>query len=199
MDLNQILNGPLANQATQLISQQLNLNEDQAQNAVSLALPTLLNALTKNASSSTGAESLFNAISKDHSNTGDISNNLANIAQMALSGEGNSILKHILGGNTQNVENALSNNTGVNTGQAAQILQILAPIVLKALGNQTQQQGLNANGLASLLNMFTQQYQKEAPKNQSIISQLLDQNGDGNVADDAVKIGMGFLGKLFKK
>lgn len=195
MDLQQLMNGALGQQATQLISSQLGIDANQAQSAVGLALPTLLNALNKNASTNEGAASLFNAITKDHANGGV--EDLAGMAQNALSsGEGSSILKHILGGLQPNVENAISQNAGIGGGQAGQILQILAPLVLKTLGNQTQSQGLDIGGLAGLLtNVVSNQQQQTAPQQNDIISQLLDRDKDGSVIDDVA----GLLGNLFKK
>ncbi|MCC6515807.1 MAG: DUF937 domain-containing protein [Chitinophagales bacterium] len=195
MDLQQLMNGALGQQATQLISSQLGIDANQAQSAVGLALPTLLNALNKNASTNEGAASLFNAITKDHANGGV--EDLVGMAQNALSsGEGSSILKHILGGLQPNVENAISQNAGIGGGQAGQILQILAPLVLKTLGNQTQSQGLDIGGLAGLLtNVVSNQQQQTAPQQNDIISQLLDRDKDGSVIDDVA----GLLGNLFKK
>lgn len=193
MDLQQLLSGSLGQQATQLISNQLGMDPQQAQNAVGFALPTLLNALNNNASTQEGATSLLNALNKDHSNGG--LDDLAGLAQNALSGEGNSILKHILGGLQPNVENAVSQNSGIGTSQASQVLQILAPIVLKTLGGQTQSQGLDIAGLAGLLSNFVGNQQQTAPQQNDLISKLLDRNNDGNVIDDVA----GLLGNLFKK
>jgi hypothetical protein len=86
MDLQQLINGPLGQQATQLISNQLGIDSDKAQSAVGLALPTILNALNNNASTQEGAASLFNAVTKDHSAGG--LDDIASIAQNALGGEG---------------------------------------------------------------------------------------------------------------
>lgn len=195
MDLQQLMNGAIGQQATQLISSQLGIDANQAQSAVGLALPTLLNALNKNASTNEGAASLYNAITKDHANGGV--EDLAGMAQNALSsGEGSSILKHILGGLQPNVENAISQNAGIGGGQAGQILQILAPLVLKTLGNQSQSQGLDIGGLVGLLtNVVSNQQQQTAPQQNDIISQLLDRDKDGSVIDDVA----GLLGNLFKK
>ncbi|MFN8282610.1 MAG: DUF937 domain-containing protein [Chitinophagales bacterium] len=198
MDLQQLLGGALGDQVTGLVSQQLGIDQNQAQSAIGLALPTLLNALNKNASTEDGAAALTNAISNDHNGSGLA--DLAGLAQSALGGDGASILKHILGGAQPNVENAISQNAGIGGGQASQVLQILAPIVLNALGNQSQASGggINVASIAGLLSNFVGNHQQEAPQHQNIISSLLDQNHDGNVADDALKIGAGFLKNLFK-
>jgi len=195
MDLQQLFGGALGQQATQLISQQLGLDANQAQSAVNLALPTILNALNQNASTENGAAALTNAIANDHNGAG--LSDLAGLAQTALGGQGASILQHILGGSEQNVATAVSQNAGIGGGQASQVLQILAPIVLNALGNQSQQQGggINISTIAGILSNVVGQQQQQAPQNQDLISKLLDRNNDGNVVDDVV----GLLGNLFKK
>lgn len=195
MDLQQLLGGSLGQEATQLISQQLGIDAGQAQSAVNLALPTILNALNKNASTDDGAAALTNAISNDHNGSG--LGDLAGLAQTALGGQGASILQHIFGGAEQNVTTAVSQNAGIGGGQASQVLQILAPIVLNALGNQSQQSGggINIGNIAGILSNFVGNQQQQAPQHKDMISQLLDRNNDGNVADDVI----GMLGNLFKK
>lgn len=198
MNIQDLLQGSLGQEAQQVVAQQLGLNPTQAADAVSLALPTLLNALSNNAATQDGASSLFNAISNKHNGSG--LNDLVGLAQVALGGEGNAILKHILGGKQPKIEEAISQNTGLAGGQAAQILQILAPIILNALGKQQSTQGLDAGGLAGILaQVVGGMKQQQSPQQKDILTQLLDQNNDGNIIDDALKMGGGLLGKLFKK
>lgn len=194
MDLQQLLGGSLGQEATKLISSQLGIDETQAQSAVSMALPTLLSALNNNASTNEGAAALTNAIANDHNGSG--LSNLSELAQSALGGQGASILQHILGGAEQNVSSAVSQNAGLSAGQSSQVLQILAPIVLNALGNQSQANagGINVNTITSVLSSFVGNHQQQAPEQQSIISKLIDRNNDGNIADDVV----GIIGKFFK-
>jgi hypothetical protein len=196
MDLQQLLGGSLGQEATQLISQQLGIDANQAQSAVNLALPTILSALNRNASTEDGAAALTNAIANDHN--GSQLGDLTGLAQSALGGDGASILKHILGGAEQNVATAVSQNAGIGSGQASQILQILAPLVLNALGNKSQQTGggINIGNIAGILSNFVgNQQQQQAPQQNDLISQLLDRDKDGSVVDDVV----GMLGNLFKK
>jgi len=106
MDIQQLLGGNLGQQATQLISNQLGIDANQAQNAVNLALPTILSALNRNASTQTGADALTNAIANNHSGGG--LSDLSTLAQTALGGDGAAILQHIFGGAEQNISNAVS-------------------------------------------------------------------------------------------
>lgn len=91
-----------------------------------------------------------------------------------MGGEGQSILKHILGNNQASVENGLSQSAGLQPNQMGQILQILAPIVLGALSRQTRQQGLDIGGLAGLLQNTVSQEQQNTPQAFNIISSLMD-------------------------
>lgn len=87
MDLQQLLNGALGQQAQQLISNQLGLDEQSSKSALDLALPTLLNALSNNASNEQGAASLFNALQTKHDGNG--LNDLGALAQQAWAEKGN--------------------------------------------------------------------------------------------------------------
>jgi hypothetical protein len=176
MDLQQLLGGSLGQEATQLISQQLGIDANQAQSAVNLALPTILSALNRNASTEDGAAALTNAIANDHN--GSQLGDLAGLAQSALGGDGASILKHILGGAEQNVATAVSQNAGIGSGQASQILQILAPLVLNALGNKSQQTGggINIGNIAGILSNFVgSQQQQQAPQQNDLIYAVIRQ------------------------
>ena len=43
------------------------------------------------------------------------------------------------------------------------------------------------------------QAQRLAPRSTNLLSQLLDADGDGQIADDVGKIGLGFLGRLLRR
>ncbi|HOU47435.1 MAG TPA: DUF937 domain-containing protein [Chitinophagales bacterium] len=195
MDIQQLLGGALGQQATQLISNQLGIDANQAQNAVNLALPTILSALNRNASTQDGADALTNAIANNHSGGG--LNDLSALAQTALGGDGASILQHIFGGAEQNVSNVVSQNAGISGVQSSQIMQILAPMVLNALGNQSQANagGINVGSITSILSNFVGNQTQQTPHHRDIISKLIDRNGDGNVADDVVGMLKGFFNK----
>ena len=176
------------------ISQQIGAEPQQTNQAISSAIPFIISALTKNASSQQGAESLFNAIQKDHN--GGLLDNLAQFIPMFTQGQGDGILRHVLGDDRPQAEQGLSKATGLNTTQIGSLLTMLAPIVMGFLGKQQQQQGVDS---PDMLNQFLQtQTQQAADQNggnmMNLISGMLDQNRDGSVADDV----MGMLGKFLK-
>ncbi len=196
MDLQQLLAGPMGQQVTEMVSQQLGINAEQAQSAINFAVPTLLNGLAKNTQTQQGADALFNAVTTDHSGSG--LGNLMGLIQSGLGGDGAGILGHILGGSQPGVQNAVSQVAGIDPQQAGNLLQMVAPILMSVLGNTQQSQGLDAGGLAGLLGNIVSNQQQAAPQQQGFISQLLDQNHDGSMVDDAMRIGMNVLGGLFK-
>ncbi|MFT5863754.1 MAG: hypothetical protein ACI828_002422, partial [Flavobacteriales bacterium] len=121
--------------------------------------------------------------------------------------DGAGILGHLLGGNQANVENALSSKSGMDAGAVAQILKVAAPILMGVLGKQSKQSNVSdAGGMNALLGGMLGGQPKE---NQSLISSLLDADGDGSILDDVAgmvlggsskKGGLGgLLGGLFGK
>lgn len=178
------------------ISQALGTDEKTAGNAMSTAIPLLLGALAKNASKPGGAESLHRALQKDHD--GSVLNNLGGLIGNVSGGSGSGILKHVLGGRQAAVETGVSKASGLDANATAKLLQMLAPIVMGALGQQQRKQNLNVNALSGLLSQERQAIQMKAPQAMGLVGSLLDSDGDGDVdAADLTKRGKGLLGKLF--
>ena len=68
----------------------------------------------------------------------------------------------------------------------------LAPMVLAALGKMRTQQGMNAEGIGSVLS-GTVQSQVNQKQEMGLLGRLLDSDGDGSVMDDIANLGMKFL------
>ncbi|MFL9582620.1 DUF937 domain-containing protein [Stenotrophomonas sp. AB1(2024)] len=173
------LQGP----GVQQVSQQLGLDQNQATQAVSAALPLLMGALGSNASQPQGAQSLLNALQKDHLGGGGGGGfDLGGILGAVLGGGGGGtatngagILGHVFGGQTDQAAQVLGNKTGLDSGRAGQLLAILAPIVMSFLAQRFAQQG-NANDLGQALGA------EAPPAAAGGIGSLLnafDQDGDG--------------------
>lgn len=180
------------------MSQQVNAEPSLVNTAIQMALPALINGLANNAATPQGAESLDQAITNDHD--GSLLDNLGGIAGMILGGgqststtNAGGILGHILGGSQGNVTQQISNQSGLNMGQVAQILMILAPIVMAYLGRQKQQNNLDAGGLSDLLTGQQQQIQ-QAPQG-GFLQQMLDRDGDGSALDDIASMAFSYLTK----
>ncbi len=204
-----LLNSPMGKQLISGVAGQTGQSENKTADVLSMAMPLLLGAMKKNVSSPQGAEGLMSALSSKHD--GSILDNLGGLfgggVDDSVMNDGAGILGHVFGGKQPQVENALSQKSGMDAGSIANILKIAAPIVMGFLGKQKAQSNVSdANGLNSLLGgMLGGQPQQ----NQSLITTLLDADGDGSILDDVAGMVMGggkkksgiggLLGGLFGK
>ncbi len=205
-----LLNSPMGEQLISGVAGQTGQPENKTGDVLSMAMPLLLGAMKKNASTPDGAAGLMNALSSKHD--GGILDDLGGLfgggVDSSVMDDGAGILGHVFGNKQANVENALSQRSGVDTGSIGNILKIAAPLVMGYLGKQQRQSNVSdASGLSSMLgNMLGGQ-----PKqNQSLLESLLDQDGDGSIIDDVAGMVMnsggkkkgglgGLLGGLFKR
>jgi len=73
-------------------------------------------------------------------------------------------------------------------------MEMVAPMVMGALGKTTREEGLDVSGLSELLTGQQQEAEAEQPDIFGSLNKMLDSDGDGSSMDE---IG-GFLGKLFR-
>lgn len=183
--------------------------ESKTADALSLAMPLLLGAMKKNAATPQGAQGLMGALGSKHD--GSILNDLGGFfgggVDPSVINDGAGILGHVFGGKQPQVENALSEKTGLDANAIANILKIAAPLVMGYLGKETAKNNVtDANGLNSLLGGLLG---GQPQQSQSLITTLLDADGDGSVLDDIAGMVMGsqkkkgglggLLGGLFGK
>ena len=108
-------------------------NKKQISALLVLALPVILKALTKNASSTSGAESLLSALTQ-HQDKSLISDQISG----ADRNDGMKILQHILGRNTGKVTNDLAAQSGMSADQVSAVLGSISPAILSSLSAATQ-------------------------------------------------------------
>ncbi len=205
-----LLNSDLGKQLVSGASAQTGASESKTADVLSMALPVLLGAMKKNASSTEGATGLMGALNKKHD--GSILDNLGSIlggghVDQNVMNDGAGILGHVLGNKQPVVENALSQKSGLDADTIAQILKIAAPILLGVIGKQTKQN--NVNDSDSLTGILGSMLGGQPRENQSLIEKLIDADGDGNVLDDVADMVLGsnkkkgglggMLGGLFGK
>jgi len=177
------------------LGKQIGTDQTATQNAVGAALPVLLGALARNSAESSGAQSLDRALSK---HDGGVLDNLGGFLDSPDVDDGNGILRHVLGDRRQSVETGVSKASGLDMSMVAKLLPILAPVVMGALGRQKRDSSLNSGGLSELLGSERREMEQASPA-AGMLGKLLDQDGDGSVADDIAKLGTGLLGGLFGK
>jgi len=201
-DLLDLLQGQLSNDAIHALSQHTGINDDQkTANATNAIMAFLTNALAKNTATPHGANALLGALDRDHDGsvlddviglvTGNIS---ARHDSNALNGIG--ILGHIFGAKQNLAIEAIARMTGLHKNQTAMLMVRLAPMVLGMLGKKKKEENLRAPDLSDLLGNSVA---KREPVERSMISKILDRDGDGNVMDEIGSMGMKVLGNyLFR-
>lgn len=115
------------------LASQLGGNENDIKVGLISALPAILQALNKNTQTAEGAESLNKALEK---HDGSVLNNLSGYLNNPDLSDGAGILNHLFGNQTENVAQAVSKSSGLDSNGSLKMLQILAPLVLGALGKQ---------------------------------------------------------------
>lgn len=207
-----LLNSPMGKQLISGVAGQTGQPENKTADVLSMAMPLLMGAMKKNASTPGGAQGLMSALSSKHD--GSILDNLGGLfgggVDQGVMDDGAGILGHVFGSKQPQVENALSSKSGIDAGSISQILKIAAPILLGYLGKQTKQQKVSSPDALSGLLGGLMGGGNTANKQQSLIESFLDSDGDGSVIDDLAgmvlnsggqkKSGLGgLLGGLFGK
>lgn len=195
MDIQGLLGQVLSGNNVGAISQSIGADESTTSSAIQAALPMIVGALAKNASTEEGAGALAGALDRDHD--GSMLDDLAGfvLGGGAQQANGAGILGHIFGDRQEAVQQGVSQASGVDMSTIAKLLPILAPIVLGYLGRQKQEQGLDPAALAGMLGGATQQMQQEQSPLMGMLSAVLDSNHDGSMMDDAIRLAGGFLSR----
>lgn len=201
------------------IARQLGVDPAQAGNAIQQAVPLLMGGLARNTQSPQGASALHSALERDHAGI-DIGGLLGSVLggaggnagggggigdvlgavlgggssrQQSDSGMGGAILEHIFGGRRQQAAKGLGQTSGLGNAGAAQLLAMLAPLVMAALGNMTRKQGLDANALSGVLGQENNRLQQSGVG--GLLSGVLDTDGDGEISmGEMLQAGAGLLG-----
>ncbi len=154
MDLLSVLGNIMGNDASlEALSEKTGASKEESTQLLTNALPVLVQKLTNNSSTTEGAQSLFNALGA-HKEEGAISEQIKNVDEE----DGRKIVKHILGTDSENVIQTLSQNTGISSDKVNQGLSSIAPALLSVLssavgsGNSSNQGG--GLDLGNLLSMF---------------------------------------------
>lgn len=181
--LSEIL-GAQNGQVLRQLTNQFDIDEDQARSALGSLLPTLAEGLKRNMNSPGGQDALSSALSDGrHNRYLDRPESLAEEDSVA---DGNGILGHLLGSKdaSRNLATQAATATGLDSGLLKQLLPLVASMAMSAVskraGGMAQEAGNEANesGGNDLLGGLTG---------------FLDMDGDGSVADDLLNIARKFF------
>ncbi|HUF04463.1 MAG TPA: DUF937 domain-containing protein [Aridibacter sp.] len=187
--------------AREQIGQNLGADNSTVNNAIQIALPMILGELQNKARDPQGAASINGALEKDHD--GSLLDQLGDYLQGGVPApqnadrqtDGTGILGHILGNAGGPVAKEISKRTGLNAGQAANLLITLAPIVMAYLGKQKRETDVGAGGLSDLIEG---QAGLDAASGGSILdlaTGALDKDGDGSALDDLASMAADYFMK----
>jgi len=152
------------------ISQHIGADEGTTQSAISAALPMLLGGMADKASQPGGAEEIDQA-AESH---GGILGNLSGVFGAApLADRGSGLLGRMLGGKQEPVQQAVSQSSGLDSGQTKRLLLLLAPVVLGVLAHKKHEEQLNATQLSSTLQDAKQSARQQASRHSPKLGGLL--------------------------
>lgn len=190
MSLIDLITGNAGNQVATDAENKFGISKNQVIALLAVAAPLVISYLRKKSQENPQeADALNNALDKDHD--GSILNDPSQAA--ARQQEGGSILDHIFGGQKANVENQLSQNTGISMDKIGPILAMLAPVIMGFIGKEKQTSGVNSGGglgdlLAGILGNAQNQAQAQSssPLNDILGSVLGGSQGksSGNPLND---------------
>ena len=219
-DLTSSVLAQLDQSSIETIAGKLGIDPAQASDAIQQALPLLMGGLARNANSAQGATALHSALERDHAGV-DIGGLLGSVLGGGSSGGGigdvlgsvlgggsrnsggasdigGAILGHVFGGRRDQAAQGLGQTSGLGGAGAAQLLAMLAPIVMAALGNMTRKQGLDANALSGVLGQENHRLQQTGVG--GLLSGVLDSDGDGEISmGEMLQAGAGLLGAFGKR
>lgn len=146
--------------------------------ALRTAIPLLLAGMLKNATTTKGAKDLTDALKEDHD--GSILDDVSKLGK-AEEIDGQKILKHVFGDQLPTASKAVEIANDLDRQQVQQLLTIAAPLLMGYLGKKVQEDHLSADTIQDALKPTDEKQQSALS---SIVTKLLDKDGDGQIVDD---------------
>ena len=211
----EILARQLDDNAVNTLSQRIGASPQQTQAATAGVVQTLLGAMARGVQQQPQrAQSIERALDRDNhaallDNLGAILGGGGGSGANSRAMNGMGILRHILGNRTGRVADQVGQSTGLSSGQIGQLMVMLAPLVMGALGKSRQATPqASGGGLAGILGSVlgggglfggVQPTPQQAPRSRTFLDAVLDRNGDGNSSDELMQMGTQLLGGLFRR
>ena len=178
----EMLGEQLGGDTMKQLSAAIGADEAATEKGVAAALPVLLGAVARQAENEQGAAALHGAIEQEHD--GGILDTLGDLfggGQQQAQQAGGNILQQVLGGRQQRVETGISKTSGLSEAASGQLMKLLAPILMGAIGKQQRNQGVSAGGFGKWIGGEREQFERQSPQGGGLLGALLDTDGDGDV------------------
>lgn len=183
MNLIDLITGKTGVQAATQVENKFDIGKNQIITLLVVATPLIISYLRKKSENTEEAEALDKALDKDHD--GSILDQPELLENRR--DEGSSILNHIFGSKKTEIEQQLSQNTGISMDKIGGVLAMLAPLIMGYIGREKQQSQANAGGLRELLGNILGGTQNTtgSPSLQDIFGQFLGgSSGTNNTLND---------------
>jgi len=190
--LQNMLKEQIKGQLNKQIAQKIGVNDSQAQDMIENSLPYLLGGLSKNTQSKEGADSLLEALQSGKHDDLD-TEALINDPE---AGEGEGILKHVLGSKEETIEKAIAEQSKTDPAQAKKTMMVMAPMIMAALSKVVKSDKLSGDKLSEVVTDVSKN-KDFGGAGMKLVMQFLDQDGDGDIKDDLFRIGKQWLGSKF--
>ncbi len=173
--LNTILENGLDENILGAISNKTGIDTSSVQSLVSQLAPQLLNGAKQNLASDNDSSDLINMIS--NTNLESLSQNPDAIDNMDNSNMLSQLFSS-LNENESDVTNQLSAKSGIDASSISSLLPMIAPLIMGALNKQTNLSSTDTSDTNSITSM---------------LSDFIDQDNDGSVADDLLGMAKKFF------
>ena len=110
------------------LTEKAGVSADSIEKALFSAVPSLIGSMTKNASSTKGAQALLGALAQ-HEDNSDVTSQIAN----ADAADGNKIIGKIMGDDKDDFISSIAKKAGINFDQSNAILSNIAPSLLSSI------------------------------------------------------------------
>ncbi|MGB6269136.1 MAG: DUF937 domain-containing protein, partial [Olleya sp.] len=141
-----LLNSDLGKTIISGVSGSTGTDQNKTSSVLTMALPVLMKAMERNASTPEGAEGLLGALKGKHN--GSILDNLGDLfgggVNEEVTTDGSKILGHVLGSKQQGVEKVIGEKSGLDMGSVGNILKVAAPILMGVIGKQATQNNVSS-------------------------------------------------------
>lgn len=192
MDLQNMLQEMMKNpNVLREMGKKVGASEGQVQKATLMGIPTLVEALNRNAKEEGSKVGLAKAMEAHRYDDVD---NLESYVNKADLQDGNKMLDHILGGNKGTVENRISASSGLGGSQVQMLLSLLAPMLMGMLGKKKKEENVSDHNISDLTDLLKGGLSQGSGSGglMDIAKGMLDKDKDGSIVDD-------LMGGLFGK
>lgn len=156
-------------------------DKEQVTTVLAVGMPVLLGATKKNIGSKDGELNLNKVLDEDKFEE-DLLTDFDSKDAADLIRQGDLILDRIFGVKKESVISLISTTLGVNDSSVADILKMVAPVVISILASQRKNQKLDSTAFGELINSLLGASGKFDP---SFIEAMLAGKGDAKIIKDA--------------